>query len=152
MPWKTRPLRLLESSAIKLSMGLSLRHCKQVGGLFILLPSFWSCTLCSSRALLPHPPGTCMTHAVHHQPPPSKTDKIQNHSSPPFICLFFPTSGTNLHTLKSHSSLQVFKTAVHHHLKSRPIRNHDFFSAPVKPPPFPKLCAHADKHTRQQWV
>ena len=48
-----------------------------------------------------------------------------------FIPLFSHFWNKLPHSLQSHSSLQVFKTAVHHHLLSPPIQN---FPTPTNPP------------------
>jgi len=48
------------------------------------------------------------------------------------------------HSLQSHSSLKVFKTAVHHHLLSSPIQHHDLFyprSSNPNPPPLNSLLS-----------
>ena len=44
---ETKACKIIEISCDEdESMGTSLRHHRQVGGLCLLLPSFWSCTLC----------------------------------------------------------------------------------------------------------
>ena len=49
-----------------------------------------------------------------------------------FIPLFFPPlEQIPALSFQSHPSLQVFKTAVHHHLLSSPIQNLDFFYPPL---------------------
>ena len=115
-------LDTMESKAFKItgisrneaeSMGLSLHHRRQVGGL-CLPPPFWSCILCPLCAL--SPPSICRMHGVDKHPPPCETAKIQKYCSLHSFVPLFPTCGTNFHTLKSNSSQQVFKTAVHHHL------------------------------------
>ena len=48
------------------------------------------------------------------------------------------------HSVQSHSSLQAFKTAVHHHLLSSPIQNHDLFyphQSTLNPPPSNSLLS-----------
>ena len=111
-------LEAMETNAFKIigisndeaeSMGQSLHHRHQVGGLHLLPTRFWSCTLHPLHVSSPR--GTCMTHPVYQQPLQSETAKIQNHCLPPLMCSFFP------HCLQSDSSLQVLKTPVHHHLK-----------------------------------
>uniref|UniRef100_A0A8C4R2B4 Reverse transcriptase domain-containing protein n=1 Tax=Eptatretus burgeri TaxID=7764 RepID=A0A8C4R2B4_EPTBU len=55
--------------------------------------------------------------------PRSRTTAHLHRFIPLFSCLWNKLP----HSLQSHSSLQVFKTAVHHHLLSSPIQNYNLF-------------------------
>ena len=83
------------------------------------LPSLWF--------VAPHP-GICRTHVVHQKPlkvnlPKDRTN-AHLHS---FVPHFSRPWNQLLHAFQSHSSLQVLKTAIHHHLKSFPIQKHVLF-------------------------
>ena len=125
---ETKAFRIIGSSRDEAeSLGLSLCHCRQVGALCRLLPLFSSLPLCPLHALsLPTPEVSAGHTWTTSNPflvklPKSRTTAHLNSFVPIFFCLWnqLPDS------LQSHSSLQVFKTAVHHHLNSSPIQNHD---------------------------
>ena len=73
-------------------------------------------------------PGFCRAHTVHQQPPFRDTPRITAHLYS-FVALyvFFFMWKQLPHAFQSHYSLQVFKTTVHHRLKSFPIQTHDLF-------------------------
>ena len=116
------------------SLGLSLSHRRLVGGLSVfyrLLSSLATpppCSLCNLS-----PPHFRRALKVRQQPPSVKTTKITNHCSPSlFHFSFFAHLWNKLpHSIHSHSSLQAFKTAGHHHLLSFPIQNLDLFLPPL---------------------
>ena len=101
---------------------------------------FPSSSLLSSLATsaIRHPTPPPYFHRVlkgHQQHPSGKTTKIKNHCSPsPFHSSFFSRLWNELpHSLQSHSSLQIFKTAVHHHFLSSPTnRKLDVFKDVIK--------------------
>ena len=92
-----------------------------------LLPCpLWSCTLCSFRALsLKDSAG--QTRSIKPPTPfwlnyPHSRITAHHHS---FVPLFSHLENQLPHYLQS--SHHVFRTAVHHHLRSSPIQNHDLF-------------------------
>ena len=106
------------------SLGLSLSHRRQVGGLSVFyrllsglaLPAMYPYHISAGRSrsankpLLVKLPKSRITAHLHSFIPP------------------FPRLWNKLpHSIQSHSSLQAFKTAVHHHLLSSPIQNLDLF-------------------------
>ena len=110
------------------SLVLSLSHCRQVGGLSVFYSFLSSLAPPALSAICPtHISAGCSWSASN--PLLDKTTKIKNHCSPSLFhsSFFLPFWNKLPHTLQSHSSLQVFKTAVHHHLLSSPIQNHDLF-------------------------
>jgi len=53
---------------------------------------------------------------IHQNPASGESAKIKNHCSPSLSFLFFPTFGTNFHTLFNPTlSSRCSKTAIHHH-------------------------------------
>ena len=105
------------------SLGLSISHSRQVGGLSVfyhLLSSVTPCSVCDMS-----PPYFRRVLKVRQQPPSGKTTKITNHCSPSLFHSSFSSHWNKLpHSIQSHSSIQTLKTAVHH-LLSSPIQNHD---------------------------
>jgi len=100
----------------------------QTGQWFLWLwpPHFQDCTFWSFCAL--SPPGFCRAHRVHHQPPSCETTEIQVTAHlQSFVPLFSCLKNQLPCPVQSHSSLQVFKTAVRHHLRSPPFEQHDLF-------------------------
>ena len=121
------------------SLGLSLSHRRQVGGLSVFyrllsgLASPPPCSICDMSPLYFR-----RALKVRQQPPSGKTTKIMNHCSPSlfhsyFIPLFSCVCNKLPHSLQSLSSLQLLKTAVPNHLLSSPSTT-SMFSFPTNPP------------------
>ena len=118
------------------SFGLSLPHCRQVGGLSVFYHLLSGITPPSP---LPALSAICSPLPrmlkVCEQPPSVKLPKsrITAHLHA-FIPLFSRLWNKLPHSIQSHSSLHAFKTAVHHHLLSSPHPKASIFSSPVNPP------------------
>ena len=126
-------LHAVETRAFRI-IGIS--HDEAVFGFLTVSPQAGWCSFCLLPShLQPHPP--CFVCdlfrlyfrrvlKVRQQPLLVKLPKSRIaanlHS---FIPLFSHLWNKLPHSLQSHSSLQVLKTAVHHHLLSSPIQKHD---------------------------
>ena len=101
------------------SMSLSLRHHRQVGGLSVFCHLLCGLAPSALSVLSPHPTQVSagLTQSTINpllvKLPKSRITAHFHSFVPISSCLWnqFPD------TLQSHSSLQVFKTAVHHHLR-----------------------------------
>ena len=103
-------------------LGLSLSHCRQVGGLSVFYRLLSGLTPLTVSAICPHQISTRCSRSANNPllvKLPKSRITAHLHS---FIPLFSHLWNKLPHSLQSHSSLQAFKTAVHHHLLSSPIQ------------------------------
>ena len=126
MPWKPRPLRSLEFSALKLSpwayyFAIADRSVVSLFYHFLSSPatSALSCFQTPSQVSAWHTRSTINPLMIKL---PKSRITVYLHS---FIPLFSHLWNQLSHSLQSHSSLQVFKTAVYHHLRCSPFEIHD---------------------------
>ena len=109
------------------SMGLSLHHRRKIGGLFVFSRLLSGLAPSALSVLCPPEVSAGLTRSTINpflmKPPKSRiTAHLHSFVTP------FPHLWNQLpHSLQSNSALQVFKTAVQHHLRSPPIQNHDIF-------------------------
>ena len=109
------------------SLGLSLSHRRSVVFLSSNVSSPVSHPLLCLRYVPPHFSAGCSRSASNPLLVKLTKSRITAHLHS-FIPLFPHLWNKLPHSLQSHSSLQAFKTAVHHHhLLSSPIQNHDLF-------------------------
>ena len=106
------------------SLGLSLSHRRLVGGLSVFYRLLSSLAPpCSLSPICPHHISTGRSRSANNPLQvklPKSRITAHLHS---FIPLFSRLWNKLPHSILSHSSLQAFKTAVHHHLLSSPIQN-----------------------------
>ena len=109
------------------SLGLSLNHRRLVGGLSVFYRLLSSLAPPALSAICPHHISTGRSRSANNPllvKLPKSRITAHLHS---FIPLFSRLWNKLPHSILSHSSLQAFKTAVHHHLLSSPIQILDLF-------------------------
>ena len=123
---ETKAFRIIDISRDEAeSLGLSLSHHRQVGGLSVfyrLLSSLAPPPPPALSAICPHHISAVRSRSANNPflvKLPQSRIAAHLHS---FIPLFPRLWNKLPHSIQSHSSLQAFKTAVHHHLLSSPIQ------------------------------
>ena len=109
------------------SLGLSLSHCRLVSGLFVFYSLLFCLTPPALSVICPHHISTGRSRSANNPllvKLPKSRITAHLHS---FIPLFSRLWNKLPHSIQSHSSLQAFKTTVHHHLLSSPIQILDLF-------------------------
>ena len=108
-------------------LGLSLSHCRQVGGLSVFYSLLSGHSPPAVSEISPHHISARRSRSANNPLLvilPISRITAHLHS---FIPLFSSLWNKLPHSVQSHSSLQAFKTAVHHHLLSSPIQILDLF-------------------------
>ena len=125
---ETRAFRIIGISHDEAeSVGLSLSQRRQVGGLSVFYRLLSSLAPTTLSAICPHHISAGHSRSANNPllvKLPKSRITAHLHS---FIPLFSRLWNKLPHSVQSHFSLQAFKTAVHHHLLSSPIQNHDLF-------------------------
>ena len=109
------------------SLGLSLSHRRQVGGLSVFFCVLNGLAPSALSAICPHQISAGCSRSANNPllvKLPKSRITAHLHS---FIPLFPHLWNKLPHSVQSHSSLQAFKTDVHHHLLSCPIQILDLF-------------------------
>ena len=109
------------------SLGLSLSHRRLVSGLSVFYHLLSILALPALSAICPHHISTGCSRSANN-PLLVKLPKSQITAHLHSFIPLFPRLWNKLpHSRQSHSSLQAFKIAVHHHLLSSPIQNLNLF-------------------------